>query len=134
MNDQQLHETESSKNGTATAPPRSDNQGWPDYPGWCEFQEASKSVLVRLIDVLSRRTIHEIAVVLAQVGPFVLARDIIASHGGGMPPLQEFACVIVLAVMTFAPALYHLHSLVGGKLSHAQNFERDKDPPQPGNE
>jgi hypothetical protein len=123
-----------SGNGSVESARGEDDAARPDYESWEGLAEIPKSLLGRIADTLAGRPILHLAVVVAQVGLIILARDIIATRGGGMPPPQGFICIIALALMIWAPALYHPINLVVRNRNHAENRKRGKNPTEPGDE
>jgi len=127
-------EIKPSGNGSVEAARGDDGSVRPDYESWDGLKEIPNSLLGRIAEALAGRPILELAIVVAQVGLIILARDIITTQGGGLPPPQGFICIIALALMIWTPALYHPINLVVRNRNHAKNSKRNKDTPQPGDE
>jgi hypothetical protein len=123
-----------SGNGLVESARAEDGLVRPDYESWETLKEIPKSLFGRIIDTLAGRPILHLAIVVAQVGLIILAREIIATRGGGMPPPQGFICIIALALMIWAPALYHPINLVVRNRNHAENRKRGKIATEPGDE
>jgi hypothetical protein len=106
----------------------------PNYESWGSIREVPPSVVASILECLGRRTIPEVAILVAQVALFFLAREVITSGGGGLSWPQGFICVMALALMIWAPGLYYFFKGAGNR-DHAENCENDQvPPPQPGDE
>ena len=125
---------ERSGNGLVESVRGGDGLGLPDYESWEGLGESSKSLLGRIVDAMAERPISELAVIVAQIGLIILARDIVKASGGGLPPPQGFIAIMVLALMIWAPALYHPIILVVRKRNHAKNRKRAKEATKPRND
>lgn len=123
-----------SGNGSVVSARGEDGSVRPDYESWEDLEEIPKSLLGRIAGTLAGRPILELAIIVAQIGLIILARNIIVTGGGGMPPPQGFICIIVLALMIWAPALYHPINLVVRNRNHAENRKRGKNATEPGDE
>jgi hypothetical protein len=125
--DKQLSpKVKSSGNGSVKSARGVDDLVRPDYESWEGVGEIPKSLLGRIVGIVAGRPILELAIIVAQIGLLILARDIIMARGGGLPPPQGFICIIALALMIWTPALYHPINLVVRNRNHAENRQRGK--------
>jgi hypothetical protein len=125
----------SSGNGSVESTHGGGDLARPEYELlWKGLNEIPKSLLDRIVGLMAGHSILELAIIVAQIGLVILTRDIIATRGGGLPPLLGFICIIVLALMIWAPALYHPIDLVVRNRKHAKNRQRGKNATQFGDE
>jgi hypothetical protein len=124
MNKKLSTKVKPSGNGSVESP-REDGLVRPDYEFWEGLKEIPKSLLGRIAEALVRRPILHVAIIIAQIGLIILARDVIMTSGGGLPPPQGFICIIALALMIWAPALYHPITHVVRNRNHAKNCKRE---------
>jgi hypothetical protein len=123
-----------SGNGSVESP-RDDGLVRPDYESWEGLKEIPRSLIGRIGDALVRRPIRELAIIVALIGLIILERDLITmTHGSGLPPPQGLICIITLAVMICALALYHHINFVGRNRNHAKDRKRGKKATEPGDE
>lgn len=104
------------------------DQRGPDYAGWEGLQEAPRSLFASAIDLLRGRDVSEWAVVIAQITLFLLAREVASSGQSDFSSYQRLGCILVLAFLIWAPALYYLYVPKAGRKRNASVSDRSQEP------